>query len=331
MPGAQSVREQLEPVLLQALEETPDASELTHLLETTRKLRDEAAERLHKGRDHLLELGGCREPIASQLVAQLNEQDRDPDLKNYLNRVFNSFNVETDPLGLDSYYLHPGAEAVASSLPGLDQEGSTVTFSRSTALSHEDRQFLTWEHPLVRDSMQLIVNQESGNSTAIGFHHPKLTAGQLLFEGIYILDCAAPRKLQAGRFLPPTPIRILINERGVRYDAQLPCEQLTDRGQPLDIQSLAPVLRHYRRTIQRLVEQAQQEAQKTVSELIDQAIKRMMESYTEEVQRMVALRRHNPNVREEEIEALQAQGLALHRHLQAAALRLDALRLVVTL
>jgi ATP-dependent helicase HepA len=57
----------------------------------------------------------------------------------------------------------------------------------------------------------------------------------------------------------------------------------------------------------------------------------MMERYTEEIQRMVALRRHNPNVREEEIEALQAQGLALHRHLQAAALRLDALRLIVTL
>jgi len=331
VPGAQSVREQLEPVLLQALEEAPDADELAHLLETTRKLRDAAADRLQKGRDHLLELGGCREPDAGELVAQLLEQDRDPDLKVYLNRVFSSFNIDSEPLGLDSHFLRPGDEAVAGSLPGLDAEGSTVTFSRATALSHEDRRFLTWEHPLVRDSMQLILDQETGNSSAIGFHHPKLSAGQLLFEGLYVLDCAAPRRLQAGRFLPPTLIRILINERGLRYDAHLSCEELTDRGRPLDIRQLAPVLRHYRRTVQRLVEQAQQEAQKTVPERVGQAAESMMESYTEEIQRLVALRRHNPNVREEEIEALQAEGLALHRYLQAAALRLDALRLIVTL
>ena len=331
VPGAQSVREQLEPMLLQALEEEPDEFELEALLETTRRLRDEAAERLRKGRDHLLELSACREPDAGRLLTLLHEQDQNPDLKNYLNRIFNSFNVESEPLGLDSYYLHPGAEAVAGNLPGLDTEGLTATFSRSTALSHEDRQFLTWDHPLVRDSMQLIVDQETGNSTAIGYRHPRLAAGQLLFEGLFILDCAAPRRLQAGRFLPPTLIRVLINDQGVRYDSQLSCEQLTDRGQPLEIQSLAPVLRHYRGKIQRLADRAQQATQQAVPELIEQAVKVMMERYTEEIQRMVALRRHNPNVREEEIAALQAQGLALHRHLQAAALRLDALRLIVTL
>jgi ATP-dependent helicase HepA len=331
VPGAQSVREQLAPVLLQALEEEPDAAELTRLLETTRRLRDEAAERLRKGRDHLLELGACREPVAGRLVARLLEQDREPDLKNYLNRVFNSFNVESEPLGLDSYSLHPGAEAIAGNLPGLGADGLSLTFSRATALSHEDRQFLTWEHPLVRDSMQLIVGQESGNSSAIGYRDPELAAGQLLFEGLYILDCAAPRRLQAERFLPPTPIRVLINTQGRRLDAKLSCERLTDRGQPLDIQSLAPVLRHYRRTIQGLVERARGEAQKTQPRLIERAVKGMMEAYTEEIQRLVALRRHNPNIREEEIEALQAQSLDLHRHLQAAALRLDALRLIVTL
>ena len=52
---------------------------------------------------------------------------------------------------------------------------------------------------------------------------------------------------------------------------------------------------------------------------------------TNEIQRMVALKRHNLNVRSEEIEALQAQGLALHEHLQAAGIRWDAVRLIVTL
>ncbi len=330
VPGAHSVREQLEPVLLQSLEEEPDANELDLLLETTRRLREEAAERLHKGRDHLLELGACREPAASNLVARLNEQDQNPELKNYLNRVFNSFNVESEALGLDSIFLRPGAEVVAGSLPGLGDAGVTVTYSRAAALIHEDRQFLTWEHPMVRETMELIVNQETGNSAAITYRHPKLVPGQLLFEGLYVLDCVAPRNLQAGRFLPPTLIRVLINDKGGRLDEHISCEQLTDQGQPLALQSLAPVIRQYRKAIQGLAELAHTEAQKAAPDLVSRAVKQMMEHYTEEIQRMLALRRHNPNVREEEIEALQAQGLALHQHLQAADLRLDAVRLVVT-
>ncbi|MEJ2590504.1 MAG: hypothetical protein P8178_03705 [Candidatus Thiodiazotropha sp.] len=43
------------------------------------------------------------------------------------------------------------------------------------------------------------------------------------------------------------------------------------------------------------------------------------------------MKRHNPGVREAEIRLLQQQGAELHRQLQSADLRLDALRLVVTL
>lgn len=330
-PGAQDIRKQLEPVLLQALEEEAEENSLELLLQTTQKLCLEAQERLRKGRDHLLELGSCREPMAGELVSQLDLQDRDPDLKQYMNRLFNSFNVETDPLGLDSFIIHPGEKVMAESFPGLNEEGMTVTFNRNTALSHEDRQFLTWEHPMVREAMELVLNQANGNSTAIGFKHPALAPGQLLLEALFVLHCVAPRNLQAGRFLPPTLIRILINEDGARLDAQLSCNELTDYGKPLDSQTLAPVARQYRKQIRKLVAIAEKQAETESPDLISQALHQMMESHTAEIQRLIALRRHNPNVRMEEIEALQAQGLALHQHLQAAGLRLDAVRLVVTL
>jgi ATP-dependent helicase HepA len=178
--------------------------------------------------------------------------------------------------------------------------------------------------------MQLIIDQQTGNSSAISYRHPRLTAGQLLFEGLYVLNCVAPRNLHPGRFLPPTLVRVLINEQGIRLDAQFGCEQLTDQGQPLDNRSLGLLLREYRKPIQQLLALGQREAQKAVPQRVNQAINQMMDHYTEEIQRLVALRRHNPNVRPEEVEALQAQGLALHQHLQAAALRLDGMRLVVT-
>jgi ATP-dependent helicase HepA len=330
VPGAQSVREQLEPVLRQSLEESLNTHDLEDLLVTTRQLRDAAAERLQQGRDHLLELGACREPTASQLVTQLHALDEDADLREYLQRLCNSFNIESEELGEESLFLRPGAEVIAGPLPGMRDEGLSVTFSRQIALSHEDRQFLTWEHPLVRESMELIINQESGNSSAISYRHPQLAAGQLLLEGLFVLHCVAPRKLQVGRFLPPTLVRILINREGQRLDTLLSCAELSERGRPLEIQSFAAVMREYRKTIQRLADLALHQAQLTTPGLLKRAVAQMMESITAEIQRLQALKRHNPNVREEEIRTLQTQGLALHRHLQEADLRLDAVRLIVT-
>jgi ATP-dependent helicase HepA len=63
--------------------------------------------------------------------------------------------------------------------------------------------------------------------------------------------------------------------------------------------------------------------------LIREALRRMMEDYTSEIGRLQALRLVNPNLREQEIQDLQEEGLRLHRHLQASQLRLDALRVLI--
>jgi ATP-dependent helicase HepA len=80
-----------------------------------------------------------------------------------------------------------------------------------------------------------------------------------------------------------------------------------------------------------MIKQAETAAHSSMEPLKNSAINEMMEHYTEEIQRMMALRKHNPGIREEEIRLMQDQGLALHQHLQAAKVRLDAVRLVVTL
>ncbi|MBA1330933.1 hypothetical protein QQ73_07100, partial [Candidatus Endoriftia persephone str. Guaymas] len=70
-------------------------------------------------------------------------------------------------------------------LPGLPDDGLTLTFDRADALAHEDRQFLTWEHPMLREAMQQVISQESGNSSAIALRHPEMKPGQLLIEALF--------------------------------------------------------------------------------------------------------------------------------------------------
>ncbi|MCU7815223.1 MAG: RNA polymerase-associated protein RapA [Candidatus Thiodiazotropha sp. (ex Rostrolucina anterorostrata)] len=331
VPGANEVREQLASLLWETLEGSSRNGDQEKLIDTTRQLREETQQRLQQGRDHLLELGACREPTASRLVSQLREQDQSQRLHNYLDQLFNSYNIDTEELGEAGLILRPGDQVIAGTLPGLPADGMTVTFSRKDALAHEERQFLTWEHPLVSNAMEQIIGQQTGNSAALACRHPRLKAGQLLLECLFVLECPAPRHLQAGRFLPPTLIRLLLNPKGERLDHLITCEALLEHAQALETQSILPVINAYRPQIQKLMSQAESTAQGSVTSLVNSAIKQMMEHYTQEIQRMMALKKHNPGVREEEIQLLQDQGMALHQHLQSARLRLDAIRMVVTL
>ena len=177
--GAAGIRESLEEPLWALLqgraEETPD---LDRLIEQTRHLKQATEQRLQRGRDHLLELGGCREPAAGNLVAALRQRDGSPELRRYLDQLFDSYNVDSEPLG-QGLILKPGEQVTTGTLPGLPDEGLTVTFDRHDALAHEDRQFLTWEHPLVTGAMEQIVKQQTGNCVAVTVRHPQLKPGQL--------------------------------------------------------------------------------------------------------------------------------------------------------
>jgi ATP-dependent helicase HepA len=330
--GAAEICATLEEPLWTLLEQpaVADDSSLDQLIETTRQLRHATEQRLQQGRDHLLELGGCREPEAGELVAALRKQDSSPQLRNYLEQLFDCYNIDTEPLG-EGLILRPGEQVIAGSLPGLPEDGLTVTFDRSDALAHEDRQFLTWEHPLVTGAMEQTVKQQTGNSAAIAVRHPRLKGGQLLLESLFVLECLAPRHLHAGRFLPPTLIRTLLTAKGRRLDGEINSHELSAVAQPVEPQQLLPVLQNYRPAIQTLLGQAEAAAQAEAPAMIGSAIKRMMSEYTQEIERMNALKRHNPGVREEEIKLLQAQGADLHQHLQQARLRLDSVRLVITL
>jgi ATP-dependent helicase HepA len=307
-----------------------DTLALDALLEETRRWHQETQQRLQKGRDHLLELGGCREPEAGRLVDALGEQDRPEELQDYLELVFDNYNIDSEPLG-EGMILRPGEQVIAGSLQGLPEGGLSATLNRTDALAHEDRQFLTWEHPLVTGAMEQITNQQTGNSAAIAVRHPDLKGGQLLLECLFVLECLAPRALQAGRFLPPTLIRTLLSSSGKRLEGAVSCDSLTQTAQHLELQQILAVLQHYRPAIENQLKQAERAAQSEVPARVEAAVNHMMTEVTEEIQRMTALKRHNPGVREEEIRLLQLQGSELHRHLQQARLRLDAVRLVVTL
>jgi len=101
-----------------------------------------------EGRDALLEMNSCRQPLASELAERIAsfEQQTPRGVVEMASELL-QFHFEA---GYDnSYSLIPSDKMLVPALPGLPPEGSEVTFSRDTACHREDLLFLSWDSPFI--------------------------------------------------------------------------------------------------------------------------------------------------------------------------------------
>ncbi len=59
------------------------------------------------------------------------------------------------------------------------------------ALAREDAQFITREHPLIRNGLDLILSGDTGSSTISLLKNKALPVGTLLVELIYVVEAQA--------------------------------------------------------------------------------------------------------------------------------------------
>lgn len=112
-------------------------------------------------------------------------------------------------LDAQTFHLSRG-QLFPDSFPGLPDEGAIVSCDRAKALGREDMGFLTWDHPMVRGSIDLMLSSEKGNSSIVVWKDAKPDTPPILIEAIYVLESVAPSRLHVDRFLPPTPVRAVV-------------------------------------------------------------------------------------------------------------------------
>ncbi|MCF6353659.1 MAG: RNA polymerase-associated protein RapA [Candidatus Polarisedimenticolaceae bacterium] len=328
-PAAHKIFSDLQPALLKALETPGDAGKIDILIQNTRDQHIQAHAALKRGRDHLLELNSCRTESASRLRSMIETEDNSNALADYMERLFGCFAVELEAHSAGNYIIRPSDHMPCGSFPCLPDEGLTFTYQREIALRNEDRHFLTWEHPMVRDAMEMVISSETGNCAVTTAKHPLIESGTLLLEALFLLECVAPKALRAGRFLPPTTLRLVLDETFTERSSTLTHADLSREGPPIDRNGAAEIARKRRSQIIKMLSKAEQEAAERAPAIIRQALDQTLTSYSSEIRRLAALKRVNPNVRDDEIEALQQELRLLHQHIQGARLRLEAVRVVV--
>jgi ATP-dependent helicase HepA len=213
--------------------------------------------------------------------------------------------------------------------PGLGSRAVTVTFDRADALAHEDREFLTWEHPMVRGSMELLGSGELGAAALTLCSRPDYRTGAVLIEALFLVECLAPRGFEMQRFLPPTCLRFLLDAHGEDRAGQLPHDQLQGLCLAQNRKLAETVIQSQAGRVKLLLQHATKLAERVGERIAEQARQRMEAELTAEQRRLSALSKVNPNVREDEIERLAARQQALASYLSTTRVRLDAVRLVV--
>ncbi|WP_340124290.1 RNA polymerase-associated protein RapA [Methylobacter svalbardensis] len=315
---------------LAAVLASKNPADIDVLIAKTQTLSAELETQMHNGRDQLLELNSCRKELADELIEQMSAYEKEGVLWPYMEDVFECYGVDTEFHSPDCFIIRPSGHLRVSHFPGLTEDGMTITTDRQIALAREDMQFMTWEHPLVTASMDMVLSSETGNAAISVIKHSDFKAGQFFLECLFIVECSAPAELQIGRFLPPTPIRVLIDQNQKDVSADIDHRDLVEAGIKFDKHRIIIFLNSQRSHLINILGMAEKKAKADMQALVDQATQAMLESLSNEIKRLVRLKKVNPSIRTEEIEQLKDMTMLAHENIQAAQLRLDAVRFVIT-
>jgi len=285
---------------------------------------------LREGRDRLLERNSCRADVAADLIARIREAEQGGLLEGYLLALCEAFGVDPEHHSEQALILRPTEHMLTGHFPGLREEGTTLTFSRERALAREDMAFLTWEHPIILEAMDMVHSTELGNA-AIGTLKLKGVApGTLLLEALYTVNCVAPRSLQVERFLPVSPLRLLVDARGKDLAALVPHQRLNELIQPVKKATAPAIIKQVHVEVENKMAWAKEQAQARLQEVLAAAEAAMRRSLGAELERLEALRACNPAIREEELGHLRYRIDECAVHIGHASLQLQALRLIIT-
>jgi ATP-dependent helicase HepA len=304
------------------------SNELDGLISTTATIHQRYLDEMHNGRDLLLEYNSCRTQIAHRLVNETAATDDNELIEEYMEQLFDCYGIDSEIHSANCTIIRP-SESKQHHFPELNEEGMTITTDRETALANEDISFINWEHPMISAAMEMVLSNELGNSTLSAIKHQQVKPGTLLLETIFIVETAAQRSLHTSRYLPSMMIRVVVDPKGRDYTKALPLEEASYATSPVNTETSSAVINSYKEPLKKMLQNCEAMAGKQSEEIIQKALSSGTTQLQDEINRLEALSRINPTIREEEITFFKEQLSALQQALGSATIRLDAQRVLV--
>ncbi|MGO1297605.1 MAG: RNA polymerase-associated protein RapA [Vibrio sp.] len=284
---------------------------------------------MEQGRDRLLEMHSNGGEKSQHIAEQIAATDGDTNLVTFALSLFDTIGVNQEDRGDNAIVLKPTEHMMVPSFPGLPEEGTIVTFDRDTALALEDVELLSWEHPMIDGGMELLMSEGVGTSAVSLLKNKVLPVGTVLLELVFLVQAQAPKRSGIRRFLPPTPIRVLLDGRGNDLSSQVEFDSFNRQLSPVNRHVANKLVTSVQKQVHDLIDAGTPVVEAQLETIRAQALQDMHQQLGAELERMQALKEVNPNIRDEELVTQQAQIEELDQLIKHAQYQLDSLRVIM--
>jgi ATP-dependent helicase HepA len=322
------VLHELHQVLNESHQPGSTEEKLNHLIEQSKTYYLELSQSLQRGRDRLLEYNSCRPAIAQNIKQRAEAEDSSSQLADYMESAYDCFGIDNEMHSEGCFVITP-TEHMINQFPGLSEDGMTITYDRNVALTFEDAHYISWEHPLTNNAIDIVLSHEMGNTSVTAMEYKGVQAGSILLECLFSLESAPIEQLQSNRYLPPTMIRVVCDERGADHHIKLPHKIINDNHQFVDTGVGNKIVKAKKKILKAMIQRSEKYADLKSTKVLQQAQQQATEILSKEINRLNALSKVNSNIRAEEIVYFENQLSMLTEVIDAANLRLDAIRVIV--
>lgn len=304
---------------------TDVSAKLDALIVDTAMYQKELKQTLANGRDRLLEMNSFRPLVAEKLVEKIKSADKDLGLEIYMTKVFEHFGIEMEDLAPRTYLLRP-AQTNREAFPSIPDEGISITFDRKRALSREDVSFVSWDHPMVTGALDMVLSLGTG-AASFGLLRGTGETG-ILLEAVFVLETTGANGIYVDRFLPNTPIRIVVNHAGDEVTGDYPLDLFNKQLIPGQIDDLLENETLVDTILPNMIKSATEVAEFLKKEEIGVGLERMNQTLDHEIGRLASLYQRNKAIRPDEIRTAMDEKKILTELLDNARIRLDSLQLI---
>jgi len=287
------------------------------LIERTQSLNESLSKELESGRDRLLELHSNRPDRIQEHLDALARADRDVTLPNFMSAVFDRFGVDVEEQG-HWWIVRPGDHMQVDQFPHLPPDGLSLTFERELAMQREDFVYLSWDHPMVTDAMDLILNEGYGQGDAQVIQSDQLRQGLTLIEAVFTVQCTAPAELRTDRYLHSSTKTIHVGIDENDYSEIMQMVDIESHRRHFDRNRLKQVVLGNKGPIGKMIDQAREIADADLPNLIIEANQALDDEFSEDIDRLTALSKVNPLVGQADIDALVTRREAIREAIAGA-------------
>jgi len=296
------------------------------LIEETREFSKKMEHQLDAGRDYLIEINSFNHDDGERLVKLVTANEGGNDLKDYMENVFEHMGVDAEDLDGESDYIRPSDNMFIPHFPCLPNDGVSVTYRRTKACEREDMEFLTWDHPMVTGVIDTILGHQYGTVAIAQRSNSQST--KIMLEAIFVMNAIAPKYLAVEKFLPITPVRVLITVEGEDLSQKWPKEVVDSKisEASTDLKKQAPRIGKER--LKALIKSAHAFAEKRASEIRQNADKEATKALGHEIDRLEYLKTLNKNITPAQIERLREKMRLIEESIGHVQVGLDSFRLI---